>query len=129
MATLVRCLSAYPPSTEVVVVGVVVPLVREPGEPGPVEVDRERVVADAEDVDPHVELAAAEEEGVEEVALADVGLGRVVAVVGLPARHLPDLVDDEDALALALRGLNRGSRTGFIIQRDLLSCCVFLNSS
>ena len=102
---------------------------REPGEPCAVEVDGEGLVGSAEGVDAHVELPAAEEERVEEVALADVGLGRVLFVEGLPLGDVSDLVEDEDAPALALRGLNSPISTGFMIQRILLSFCVRLNSS
>lgn len=101
----------------------------EAGKTGAVEVDGERLVGGAESVDAHVELAATEEERVEEVALADVGLGRVVSVEGLPLGNVCDLVEDEDALALALAGLRGERGTGFMIQSVLLSFCVFLNSS
>lgn len=101
----------------------------ESGKAGAVEVDGEGLVGSAEGVDAHVELAAAEEERVEEVALADVGLGRVVAVEGLPLGDVGDLVEDEDALALALAGLRGEGGTGFMIHSVLLSFCVFLNSS
>lgn len=79
-------------------------IVGEAREAVAVEVDGERVVGEAEGVDAHVELAAAEEEGVEDVALADVVLGREVLVGALPLADVRDLVEDEDALALALGG-------------------------
>ena len=78
---------------------------RETGESGAVEVDGQGLVGSAECVDAHVELSAPEEQGIEQVALADVWLGRVVAVEGLPLADVCDLVEDEDALALALGGL------------------------
>jgi hypothetical protein len=96
-------------------------------ESGAVEVDGEGLVGGAEGVDAHVELAAAEEEGVEEVALGDVGFGGVVAVEGFPARDVGYFVEDEYAFSLALGGLDRRGVTGFMIQSDLLSFCVFLN--
>lgn len=79
-------------------------VVGEAGEPVAVEVDGERVVGEAERVDAHVELASAEEQRVEDVALADVVLGREVLVGALPLADVRDLVEDEDALALALGG-------------------------
>ncbi len=75
--------------------------------PGSVKVDGEGLVSSAESVYAHIELPASEEEGVEEVALADVGFGRVVAVEGLPLGDVCDFVEDEDALALALAGLGK----------------------
>lgn len=51
-------------------------IVGEASEAVAVEVDGERVVGEAEGVDAHVELAAAEEQRVEDVALANVVLGR-----------------------------------------------------
>lgn len=68
----------------------------------PVEVDGKRVVGDAERVDAHVELPASEEERVENVSLADVVFGGDVLVGALPLADVADLVEDEDALALAL---------------------------
>lgn len=79
---------------------------REPGEPRAVEIDGQRLVGGAKGVDPHIELPAAEEERVEQVALADVGLGRVLLVERLPLGDVCDLVEDEYASALTLGGLS-----------------------
>ena len=98
-------------------------------EPCPVEIDCKRVVTCAKGVYPHIEFPAPEEQGVEEVPLADVRLGRVVAVERLPPGDISDLAEDEDTLSLALGGLSYKSCTGFMIQSDLLSCWVRLNSS
>jgi hypothetical protein len=103
--------------------------VGEAREASAVEVDGEGLVGGAEGVDAHVELAPSEEERVEQVALADVGLRRVVAVEALPLRNVPNLVEDENALPLALAGLRPRTGTGFMIHSVLLSFCVFLNSS
>jgi nucleotide-binding universal stress UspA family protein len=103
--------------------------VGETSEPSSVEIDGERLIGGAERIDTHVELAAAEEKRIEEIALADVGFGRVVAVEGLPAGDVCDFVEDEDALALALGSLSGEGVTGFIIQRERLSFWVRLNSS
>ena len=72
------------------------------GESCAVEVDGERLVGGAEGVDAHVELASAEEEGIEEVALTDVGLGRVIAIEGFPSRDICYFIEDEYAFALTL---------------------------
>lgn len=101
----------------------------ESGESCAVEVDGEWLVGGAKCVDPHVELASTEEKGIEEVALADVGLWRIVPVEALPLRDVANFVEDENALALALAGLRGEEGTGFMIQSVLLSFCVFLNSS
>jgi hypothetical protein len=102
---------------------------RESRESSPIQVDSQGLVTSAEGVDAHIELPASKEERIEQVALADIGLGRVIPIEGLPLGDVLDLIEDEDALALALAGLHEGTGTGFMIQRVLLSFCVFLNSS
>ena len=129
MATLVRCLSGSAKGTEVLGVDIVVMVVSEAGEPVAVEVDSQGVVGCDEGVDAHVKLAAAEEEGVEDVALADVVLDSYVLVGALPAVDFADAIEDENALALALRGLLVSSSTGFMIHSTLSLCWCFLNSS
>lgn len=87
----------------------------------PVEVYGQRVVGCAQGVNAHVELPAPEQERVEEVPLADIGLGRVVSVERFPPRNVPDFAEDEDPLSLALGGLCNTIGTGFMIHRALLS--------
>ena len=87
------------------------------------------MVTCAESVYAHVELAASEEKWVDQVALTDVGFGRVVSVEGFPAGDVGDAAEDEDAFSLAFRGLGVGIGTGFMIQSARLSFCVLLNSS
>jgi hypothetical protein len=53
--------------------------------------------------------------------LADIGLGRVIPVERLPFGDVADLVEDKDALALALRCLGYKRDTGFMIHSVLLS--------
>ena len=79
---------------------------RETGESSTVEVNGQRLVRGAEGIDTHIELPTAEEERVEQVALADVGLGRVLLVERLPLGDVCDLVEDEYASALTLGGLS-----------------------
>ncbi len=73
----------------------------EPREPGPVQVQLQRRVTRAEHVQPEVELLAAQQQGVHDIRLHYVVLDPLS--LDLPGRHLAQLVDQEDALALALR--------------------------
>lgn len=70
----------------------------------PIEIYGKWVVRDAESVDAHVELPTSEEERVEDVSLTDVIFSSDVLVGTLPLADIADLVEDEDPLALALRG-------------------------
>ena len=104
-------------------------VVGESGKPAAIEVDREGVVTGAEDVDPHIELPTSEEQGIEDVALADIVLGVDLFVGAFPAVDICDLAENEDALPLALGSLLWSISTGFIIQRILsLSCCLLISS-
>jgi hypothetical protein len=114
--------------TEIFSVEVVVMVVCKSGKAIAIEIDCEGVVGDAERIDTHVELPASEEERVEDVSLADIVLGGYVLVGALPLVDFADLVEDEDALALAFRGLGGGGSTGFMIQ-SILSLFWRLNSS
>ena len=80
-------------------------IVGEPGEPGAVKVDCQGLVVGAESVDAHVELAAAEQQGVEQVALADVLFDRRVPSRSVPPGDIVNLVENENAFTLALRRL------------------------
>lgn len=79
-------------------------MVGEPGEARSVEVERERRVGGAEQVDAHVELFTADEQRVGDVLLNYVGFGlRVLGVVSevvLPLRDLLYFIEEEDALSL-----------------------------
>lgn len=101
---------------------------RETGESSTVEINGQRLVGGAEGIDTHIELPTAEEERVEEVALADVWLRRIFAIEGLPLADIRNLVEDKNALALALGSLAKREGTGFMIHSVLLSLCVRLNS-
>lgn len=94
---------------------------RETGESSTVEVDGQRLVGGAEGIDTHIELSTAEEQRVEEVALADVWLRRIIAIEGLPLADIRNLVEDKNALALALGSLAKKEGTGFMIHSVLLS--------
>lgn len=72
---------------------------REPRESGAVEVDGQRVVGDDEDIYAEVELLVANEEGVVDVALDNVGLGGGGSFC--PFRDVADFGKEEDAFALA----------------------------
>ena len=99
---------------------------REAAEARAIEVDGEGVVGGDQDVESHVELLVADEEGVVDVSLDDVGLG-LVGGVG-PIADVPDVLEEEDALALTPADLCGQMSTGFIIQ--MLFCSLQrLNSS
>ena len=46
----------------------------------PVKVYRKRVIRSAKGIDTHVELPASKKQGIEEISLADVWLGRIVPI-------------------------------------------------
>ena len=98
------------------------------GKPCSVQVDGQGLVGQAQGIDTHIELAASEEHRIEEISLADVGFGRVVAIEAFPPRDITDAVEDEDSFPLALACLGRRRRTGFMIHRERESFWVFLNS-
>ena len=77
-------------------------------------------------VDAHVELLMADEEGVVDVPLDDVGLGLIGGV--RPFGDLSDVAEEEDALALAAADLDIGRGTGFMIHTTFCSL-YFLNYS
>ena len=122
IATFVRCLSGSATGTEVLSVNVVVVVVGKTGEPVAVEVNSQGVVGGDQGVNAHIELAAAEEEGVEDIALANVVFDGNVLVGALPATDFADAVEDEDAPALTLRSLLGASSTGFMIHNTLSLC-------
>ena len=104
-------------------------IVGEPGKTRAVKVNSEGVVTGAENVDSHVELSSSEEQRVQDVPLADVVFSIDLLVGTLPPTDVANLVEDEDALALALGGLDCETSTGFIIHRILSLCWCLLNSS
>lgn len=79
-------------------------MVSETREPGPIEVDRQRLISRAKGVDSHVELFAADQQRVADVPLDDVRFGlRTIwfpAEVVLPLGNLCQLVQQEDAFPL-----------------------------
>mmetsp|Transcript_38492 Transcript_38492/g.84589 ORF Transcript_38492/g.84589 Transcript_38492/m.84589 type:complete len:210 (+) Transcript_38492:211-840(+) len=79
---------------------------REARESAPVDVDFERTVPDDENVEAQVELLAADEEGVGDVARAHVRVlwGGGVHALRDPALDLRQPVDDEDADSLRFGG-------------------------
>jgi hypothetical protein len=103
-----------------------VAVVGEASEAGAVEVDGEGVVGGDEHVEAEVELLVADEEGVVDVALHDVGLGLVGGI--RPVADVPYAPEQEDPLPLAPPDLHRSSLTGFIIQ-TLFCSLHLLNSS
>ena len=72
-----------------------------------------------EDVDAHVELLVADEEGVVAVALHYVCFW-LVGRVG-PVRYLVDLSEEKDALALTASDLPSPTCTGFMIHTSFCS--------
>lgn len=78
----------------------------EPGEPGSVQVDCQGLVVSAEGVYSHIKLSSAEQQGIKQIALADVLLNRGVSSGGFPPGDVVDFVENENALALALRCLS-----------------------
>lgn len=72
-------------------------------EPRSVKVNGEGVVGSDQDVDSEVELLVADEEGVVDVPLDDVGLG-LVGHVG-PVADFADVPEEENALSLASANL------------------------
>ncbi len=71
------------------------------------------------DIDAHVELLVANEEGVVNVTLDDIGLG-LVGRIG-PVGDLIDGAEEEDALALAAADLPSATLTGFMIHTNFCS--------
>lgn len=77
---------------------------RKPGESTSKQVDRQRVVRQAERIDPHVELTSSEQHRVQDVSLANVALHEGVSAGGLPLRDVTDLAEDEDPATLTFGG-------------------------
>lgn len=86
---------------EVVEVAVIVAFVGESCKSCSVKIDGQRVIGRAESVDSHVELSATEQERVEQVALADIGFGRVVPIERFPPRYISNFAEYKDAFSLA----------------------------
>ncbi len=106
-------------ATEILEVAVVVVIVCESGKAAAVEVEGEWIVAGAKDVNSHVELPSSEEEGVENVPLADIVFWVDVFIGSFPATDISDFVEDKNAFALAFRGLLHATSTGFMIHKIL----------
>ncbi len=83
----------------------------EATEARPIEIDSQGVVGGDQDVDAHVELLVANEQGVVDVALHNVGFGLVGGVC--PVADVVEGTEQEDALALAAADLARIKKYGF----------------
>ena len=79
----------------------------KPSKTSPIEIDRQRLVARAQSIDTHVELSSPEEKRVKQVALADIGLGRVISVKGFPLGDISNFIEEENSFALAFGSLVR----------------------
>lgn len=103
----------------VVDVAEVVPVVREPGEPRPVEVHCQRIVTGHQNVQPQVKLFVADQKRVMNVPLHDIRLGLVGGI--RPLRDIPDSSKQKYSLALTPPDLPSTTLTGFMIHTPFCS--------
>jgi len=83
----------------------------------PIKINSKGLVAGAKCVNTHIKLSTPEQQGISEVSLTHIRLGRVVPIEGLSPRYLRHPVENEDALALALAGRLHYPETFVIILR------------
>ena len=101
----------------------------EPRKPCPIEINGQWIIRGAKCIYPHIEFPPSEEQGIQEISLYHVGLGRIILIECLPPWDVSHFIEDEDAFSLALGGLDDSLLTGFMIQSTLLSFWVRLNYS
>lgn len=71
-----------------------------------IQINCQRIVRGAKGIDTHIELSSSEEQWIGDISLADIILNILLAG-SLPLSNFRDAVEDEDASALALRGLGK----------------------